>query len=179
VLELKRSPGAHVVVYQRAVAEESLLPMLRDLPYQFRVFGASRNEVAGNIHLRTFSGSAFLEDLRTARAVISGGGFSLMSEAVSLRVPMLSVPIGRQFEQELNARYLKELGYGSWTDRLEPRAIVGFLEQTDEFERNLSTYEPRDNRMVLGCLDELIARIAAGKKRPKRLEARALGSYRD
>jgi hypothetical protein len=92
---------------------------------------------------------------------------------------MLSVPIEKQFEQELNARYLKELGYGSWTDKLEPRAIARFLERTEEFEKNLSTYQPRDNRMVLDCLDELVARVAAGKKRPKRLEARALGSYRD
>lgn len=65
-----------------------------------------------------FSGEGFLDDLRTARAVIAGGGFSLMSEAVSLEEPMLSIPIEDQFEQDLNARYLEQLRYGAWTRKL-------------------------------------------------------------
>jgi uncharacterized protein (TIGR00661 family) len=178
ILEAKREPGAHVLVYQR-VREKDLVPMLRSLPYDFRVYGASNDEDLGNVRLRAFSGPGFLADLRTARAVVSGGGFSLMSEAVSLRVPMLAVPIEKQYEQELNARYLKELGYGSWTRKLSASAVSEFLARTDEFQKSLSSYERRDNKVVLSCLDELVARVAAGKKRPKRLETEALGSYRD
>ncbi len=37
-----------------------------------------------------------------------------MSEAVSIGVPLLSIPVEGQFEQELNARYLGRLGYGAW-----------------------------------------------------------------
>ena len=39
------------------------------------------------------SETGFVDALRTARAVIATGGFSLMSEAVHLRVPMLAVPL--------------------------------------------------------------------------------------
>ena len=177
ILEAAREPGDHVVVYQRAIPEKDLVPMLRKLPYDFRVYGATKEEVHGNVGLRAFSGAGFLEDLRTAKAVISGGGFSLMSEAVSLRVPMLAVPIESQYEQELNARYLKELGYGSWTRKIGLGAISEFLERTAEFEKSLSYYERRDNRIVLSCLDELVSRIAAGKKRPNRLETKALRSF--
>jgi UDP:flavonoid glycosyltransferase YjiC (YdhE family) len=92
---------------------------------------------------------------------------------------MLSIPIENQYEQELNARYLKELGYGSWTRKISASAISEFLEHTSELEKSLSAYERRDNRIVLSCLDELIARVAAGKKRPKRLETKALGSFGD
>ena len=177
VVEAARSPGAHVVVYQRAIAEKDLVSMLRKLPFDFRVYGASKDEDRGNVRLRAFSSVGFLEDLRTARAVISGGGFSLMSEAVSLRVPMLAVPIEKQYEQELNARYLKEMGYGSWARKISASAISDFLERTDEFQKALASYERRDNRIALSCLDELVARVAAGKKRPKRLATEALGSY--
>ena len=31
---------------------------------------------------------------------------------------MLSIPIEDQFEQDLNARYLEQLGYGAWTRKL-------------------------------------------------------------
>ena len=182
ILEALREPGKHVVVYQRVIPEKDLLSMLRKLPCDFRVYGSATDEVVENVRLRAFSGAGFLEDLRTAKAVISGGGFSLMSEAVSLRVPMLAIPIEKQYEQELNARYLKELGYGSWTRKISASAISGFLERTDEFEKALSSYEPRDNRILLSCLDELIARVAAGKKRPKRpkkLDTKALGSFGD
>jgi uncharacterized protein (TIGR00661 family) len=176
VVDAVRAPGEHVVVYQRVIPKKVLLPMLRKLPFEFRVYGSAKNEEAGNVRLREFGGAGFLEDLRTARAVIAGGGFSLMSEAVSLRVPMLAVPIERQYEQELNARYLEELGYGSWTRKLETGVISDFLERTDEIQKSLSSYERKDNRILFSCLDELIERVASGKKRPKRLETKAMGS---
>lgn len=102
-----------------------------------------------------------------------------MSEAVSLGVPMLAVPIENQYEQELNARYLQELGYGSWTRKLGLSVLAEFLERTAEFEKALTGYERRDNRVVLACMEELVSRVAAGKKRPKRLETKALGSFGD
>ncbi|HJS75099.1 MAG TPA: glycosyltransferase family protein [Vicinamibacteria bacterium] len=179
VVEAVRAPADHVVVYQRVIPEKEIVPMLRKLPFEFRVYGAMKEDTAGNVRLRRFSGPGFLEDLRTARAVIAGGGFSLMSEAVSLRVPMLAVPIEKQYEQELNARYLKELGYGSWTRELDAGAITRFLERTGEIQKSLASYERTDNRILLACLDELIARVKAGEKRPKRLETKAMGSYGD
>jgi uncharacterized protein (TIGR00661 family) len=177
VLKAAREPGEHVVVYQRAVAERDLLTLLGKLPFEFRVYGAAKEDRVGNVLLRPFSGDGFLEDLRTARAVIAGGGFSLMSEAVSLGVPMLAVPITGQFEQELNSRYLTRLGYGAWARNLEIAAVRDFLEKTDEFARSLSRYPRQDNRLLFACLDEIVARVAGKKKRPKRLESKSMGSY--
>jgi uncharacterized protein (TIGR00661 family) len=179
VLEAAREPRDHVVVYLRALPKRDLVSLLKRFPQEFRVYGADEERETANLRLRPFSGKAFLEDLRTATAVIAGGGFSLMSEAVSLGVPMLSVPIEGQYEQELNARYLKELGYGSWTKRLGAGAVSEFLARTPDFARALAGYERRDNRIVLACLDELVERVSAGKKRPKRLSTRALGSFGD
>jgi uncharacterized protein (TIGR00661 family) len=130
-----------------------------------------------NVYFRPFSADGFLDDLRTARAVIAGGGFSLMSEAVSLGVPMLSIPIEGQFEQDLNARYLEQLGYGAWTRKLSEKAVRSFLEGTDEYCRRLSQYKKQDNRMLFDCVDELTHRVSKGKKRPTRLDAKCMGSY--
>lgn len=177
ILSAVRAPGSHVVIYQRAVEESVLLQILAKLPFEFRVYGSSKNLVSDNVALRPFSGDGFLEDLRTARAVIAGGGYSLMSEAVSLGIPMLAIPIEGQFEQELNARYLEQLGYGSWTRTLSEDAIRGFLEKTDDFSRSLSRYKRQDNGMLFDCLDELIDRVAAGERRPVRLESKSMGSY--
>jgi UDP:flavonoid glycosyltransferase YjiC (YdhE family) len=141
------------------------------------VYGADKERSVGNVSLRRFSAGDFLDDLRTAKAVIGGGGFSLMSEAVSLRVPMLAIPIEGQYEQELNARYLEKLGYGSWERKLGLHPIRSFLDRVPEFEESLKAYEPRDNAMLFACLDELIERVKKKKKRPTRLDTRAMGPY--
>jgi uncharacterized protein (TIGR00661 family) len=177
VTEAKREPGNHVLIYLRAASSKDMLTMLRKLPYDFRVYGLSDGESQGNVTLCPFSEAGFLDDLRTARAVIAGGGFTLMSEAVSLHVPMLSIPIEHQFEQELNARYLEELGYGAWFPSLRAAAVENFLAKTDAFAQTLETYERQDNAIVFSCVDELIERCGTGDKRPKQLRSKNMGSW--
>jgi UDP-N-acetylglucosamine:LPS N-acetylglucosamine transferase len=112
-----------------------------------------------------------VEDLRTARAVIASGGFSLMGEAVHLRVPMLAVPLEAQFEQEMNARWLEHLGYGERAATLDADRVAAFLARTDEHAHALQSYTPRDNSMLYACVDECLARAAAGEPRAKTLAA--------
>jgi uncharacterized protein (TIGR00661 family) len=173
----KREPQGHVLVYQTAATNSELLETLKKLPHEFRLYGMRRSAVEGNVTLRDFSETGFVEDLRTARAVLSGGGFSLLSEAVSLKVPCLSVPVEQQFEQELNARYLEHLKYGDWTHEFSGRAIERFLERLPEYDAALSALPSYDNSMLFACLDELIERRARGEKRPVRLDSPALGKW--
>jgi uncharacterized protein (TIGR00661 family) len=141
------------------------------------VYGLGREGSDGNVTLGPFSETRFLEDLRTARAVVCGGGFSLLAEAVSLGIPTLSIPVMGQFEQELNARYLDALGYGAWSRRFEGGAIAAFLERSDEYRATLGGGLPRGNGMLLACVDELLARIARGEKRPAVLDSPAMGKW--
>ena len=76
--------------------------------------------VEGNLEFRPRSNEGFVEALRTARGVVAGGGFSLLSEAVYLGKPVLSIPLRGQFEQLMNARYLERLGYGCARPRRPP-----------------------------------------------------------
>lgn len=177
ILAAQREPGEHVLVYQTSDQNEALVPTLQKLPYSFRVYGMGREGTEGNVTLCAFSETGFVDDLRTARAVVAGGGFSLMGEAVHLHVPMLSIPIRRQFEQGLNARYLEKLGYGSWSDHLDADVITAFLEKTDEYAHALSSYPSQDNTMMLTCVDELVRCVSLDEPRPNRLECNAMGKY--
>jgi uncharacterized protein (TIGR00661 family) len=177
VIEAKRVPGKHVLVYLRAVGADELAAILKKLPYPFRVYGTSGVKSEGNVKVCPFSETGFLDDLRRARAAIAGGGFSLMSEAVSLRVPMLSIPIEHQFEQELNARYLEDLGYGVRSRTLDSEAIAHFLARTDEYAHALESFTRHDNSMFLACVDELIERCGKGRKGPVSLETPAMGTW--
>ena len=179
ILAAHREPGAHVVVYQTAGADPDLVATLRQLPGEFRLYG--RHGAAGrdgNVTFQPFSETGFVEDLRTARAVVATGGFSLMGEAVHLGVPMLARPIQGQFEQEMNALYLRQLGYGDLTRTLSLESLGGFLERTGEFEQALRQY-PRqpDNGILFRCLGELLEDIREGRPAADHLRTPAMGAY--
>jgi uncharacterized protein (TIGR00661 family) len=152
ILAATREPREHVLVYQTAAANEALVPMLRTLPQRFVVYGMGKEGEEGNVALRAFSEAGFVEDLRTARAVLAGGGFSLMSECVHLRIPLYAVPIDGQYEQELNARYLEMLGYGAWARRFERDAVAQWLRSAPVETR----YEPRGLDELHGVLGALL-----------------------
>jgi uncharacterized protein (TIGR00661 family) len=156
ILAAAREPGDHVLVYQTSAANELLLPMLRRLPGRFKVYGMGKEGVDGNVELRPFSEAGFIDDLRTARAVLAGGGFSLMSEAVHLGVPMYAVPIAGQYEQELNARYLESLGYGTWSERFEEDRIVDFLAHLP----TRTGYVRETNERTFSAVDRLLETVA-------------------
>ena len=157
ILAARREPGDHVLVYQTA-ANEALVPMLTSLPWRFRVYGMGREGEEGNVSFRAFSEAGFIDDLRRARAVLAGGGFSLMSEAVHLRVPMYSVPIDGQYEQEINARYLAMLGYGAWAQRFDPDEVAAFLEHAAA----TTGYRPESNARTFEALDTLLESAPRG-----------------
>lgn len=175
ILAARREPGEHVLVYQTAASNEALLPTLATLPYRFKVYGLGREGVRGNVELCAFSETGFVDDLRTARAVIAGGGFSLMGEAVHLHVPMLSVPLEDQYEQELNARYLAKLGYGAWFREIDADRIVSFLDHVDDYSEALESYPGWDNAMVLTCVDELLRHVELHEPAPNSLASPSVG----
>jgi uncharacterized protein (TIGR00661 family) len=153
------SRGEHVLVYQTSDTFRDLVPTLQRLPGRFLVYGLKRDAELGNVTLKDFSEAGFVHDLATCRAVLAGGGFSLMGEAVYLGKPMLSVPLKGQFEQTANALYLEKLGYGEYHRELSAKGIARFLEREPEYSKNLTGYRQDGNRMILQSLDRLIEEI--------------------
>jgi uncharacterized protein (TIGR00661 family) len=161
VLDAKRSRGDHVLVYQTSDSFTELVPTLQRLPGKFFVYGLNRDEQLGNVQLKSFSEAGFVDDLASSRAVITGGGYSLMGEAVFLGKPVYSIPLVGQFEQTLNALYLEKLGYGEYHRELDEGSIARFLVKAPDYEVSLKAHKQDRNRAILAALDELVARVAA------------------
>jgi uncharacterized protein (TIGR00661 family) len=159
ILDAKPETGEHVLVYQTSDSFRALIPTLQKLPQQFVVYGLKRDEDLGNVRLKPFSESGFVEDLRTARAVIAGGGFSLMGEAVFLGKPYYAVPIERQFEQTLNALYVEQLGYGEYRTDITEKSLRAFLSQTKTYAKNLRAHKQNRNVQIFTALHAIIERI--------------------
>jgi uncharacterized protein (TIGR00661 family) len=168
ILEARPERGEHLLVYQTSTSNRGLPRILEASGLPCVVYGVRRDiredVTEANLTYRPFSERGFIDDLRTARAVVAGGGFTLMSECVYLHKPMLSVPIAGQFEQVLNARYLDQLGYGLHAPELTGDVLKRFLLQLPFFEEKLAGYSQQGNALLLGKVDELLDRIAGSEK---------------
>ena len=87
-----------------------------------------------------------------------------MGEAVYLHRPMLAVPVRKQFEQVLNARYLEAEGYGLYAAEITSRRLGEFLERLPDFQRRLTDYHQDGNRDLLGKLDETLAAAVVARE---------------
>jgi uncharacterized protein (TIGR00661 family) len=166
--------GEHVLVYQTSASYVSMLDVLATLPDEFRVYGFIRPDApapkgepledgsvryAPNVRLCRFSERGFIDDLASARAVVTGGGFTLIGEAVYLGKPIYSVPITRHFEQIVSARYLSLLGYGEHHQRVTAEDLARFLTRADRYADALRAHVQDGNRALLSKLDHLLAEL--------------------
>jgi uncharacterized protein (TIGR00661 family) len=166
ILSANRRSGEHLLVYTTGEGNEGLAKTLGATGLPCRIYGMRRDlkheVVESKLHYRPFSEAGFIDDLASARAVIAGGGFTLMGEAVYLRKPMLAVPLGRQFEQVLNARYLQHEGFGRCADTLEdPVAVHSFLDAVPACEAKLASYGQDGNTAIYRAIDEFLETFSA------------------
>jgi uncharacterized protein (TIGR00661 family) len=167
IISARSEPGEHLLVYQTMTSNTALIEELRKSGIECRIYGFKRDLTGdvreGNLVFKPFSEAGFIDDLRTARAVVGGGGYTLMSEAVYLKKPMLSVPIGGQFEQVLNALYLQKLNYGMHAKALDGQVLGEFLERVDGCAKSLEGFTQDGNKVLLEKLDALLVEAAARK----------------
>lgn len=166
ILAARATTGDHLLVYQSADGNDTLVDTLQRTGLPCRIYGMRRglteDQVEGNVVFKPFSEGGFIDDLASARGVIAGGGFTLMGEAVYLHKPMLAVPIEGQFEQILNARYLQQLGFGRFAASLdEPAPIHDFIQALPACQEQLERYAQDGNSEVLRALDQQIAQLQA------------------
>ena len=163
--ESRHSEPMPVVTPPRTLSE-LIADALARTGLECRIYGMRRDlteeQVEGNLRFQPFSEDRFIDDLASCRAVIAGGGFTLMGEAVYLRKPMLAVPLGGQFEQVLNARYLELEGYGKHAERLGARTVLDFIAAIPGCEEKLSRYTQNGNTEILAELDAWLDKAAAG-----------------
>ncbi len=162
ILAARPTPGPHVLVYQSATTQSDLVGLLQQLPEQeFRVYGFNKEENHGNVQLRAFSEAGFIADLASSRAIITNGGFSLISEAVFLRKPICAVPIPAQFEQWLNAAEVEKMGYGRHFAAITAANIRVFLGGLPGFAGALVSYSQDGNAVLFANLDACLTGLEA------------------
>lgn len=156
VVATPATPGEHLLVYQTSEDHEALSGVLAGSGLECRIYGLRRDltedHVEGNLCFRPFDERRFIADLASARAVISGGSFTVMSECVYLHKPLLAVPVGGQVEQVVNARYLQRAGYGQTADFIDADVLARFIAAVPGCEERLARYAQDGNRVLFDAL---------------------------
>jgi len=86
--------------------------------------------------LRAPSRVGFLNDLANAGGVIGNAGFELASEALQLGKKLLLKPLGKQFEQGINAQTLLSMGAAHVMSYLNPNAMDDWLQSPQNKKLN-------------------------------------------
>ncbi|MEI6058468.1 MAG: glycosyltransferase family protein [archaeon] len=152
VIKLKPFYGDKILVYLTK-KDSHVLRILGRIKEKFVLYGYNKNFRKGNIEFKTKE--SFLKDLQGCKAIIASSGFSLMSEALYLKKPYLALPLKGQFEQVLNSLFLKESGFGDYSEKLKENEVKEFLENFESFCKNLKSYHP-SQKMLLGVLDRIL-----------------------
>lgn len=166
VRELAPSDGDHVLVYFTKGYDSFQEQLTRYPRERFVIYGAGREGSEGNCTWKAPSQEGFLADLASCKAVVATAGFTLMTEAMHLGKPYLALPMRGQFEQELNAHLLDELGYGvSGREAGEREEILpAFLYRLPELAARLDAYPREGEGPLFSRLDELVEDGGAGAR---------------
>ena len=127
ILELKGEEGKHILVYQTSASSINLMEELKEIDEEFILYGFDKDIKDENLTYRKFNEDQIYEDMKTAKAIILNGGFTMISEAIHLKKPIYSTPAKKNFEQILNGFYVDKLGYGEMHDDLNGENITGLI----------------------------------------------------
>jgi uncharacterized protein (TIGR00661 family) len=157
ILKLESTEEDHIIVYQTSKESVKLVKRLKALKDEkFIVYGFNKEEVDGNLTYKLFNEDVFYDDLASAKAVVCNGGFTFISEAITLKKPIYSVPAKGNFEQVLNGYYVQRLGYGEYHEVMSVNRLAKFLKKLPKYQERLSKVKKYNND---GIINELIYRI--------------------
>jgi len=152
VKKLKPKYDDKILVYLTK-KDKGILKILQGIDEKFVVYGYNKNKTKDNLEFKVKDG--FLRDLASCKAVIATAGFTLMSEAIYLKKPYFALPLKGQFEQTLNALFLKKAGFGEYSEEFNYEELVDFLSKLSKYKKKLKEYNPDYNELYK-VLDKVI-----------------------
>jgi len=160
ILNRKPFNGDHVLVYQTSDSNSKLIDILKSLDENFIIYGFDTEKDEENLKFKKFSEDKFIKYFESCKAVVANGGFTLMSEAIYLGKPVYTIPVKKQFEQTVNAVYLKKLGYGEFHEQISKESFEKFMSNLGSYRNALNSFEHDHNNKIFHDLDKIIAKYS-------------------
>ncbi|MCZ7646943.1 MAG: teichoic acid biosynthesis protein [Planctomycetota bacterium] len=162
VRDARPRDAGHLLVYLRRFGGPRVLGALKACGLPVRVYGLGAAPPDGALQFLPVDDRQFLDDLAACRALVSTAGNQLVGEALYLGKPVFALPEPRNYEQYINAHFLKASGAGDWTDfhAVEAARLRGFLGRLDFYQARIDRGKLDGNHATL----EAIGRNLNGKR---------------
>ncbi len=143
VKNLTTTTNNHLILYFTNMPQRDyLVETLKNFPnYNFFIYGYDEHFERGNCISKKRSTEGFLNDLASCKGIVASAGFSLISECMYLRKPMLLIPVTGQYEQIINAHYIDKLGIGIQGKKVDEETIGRFIETIEH-------PKPKDDKIL-------------------------------
>lgn len=151
----KKRYGKKILVYLTK-KDRGVIKILKNTKENFVIYSYNKFRKKGNLEFKTKE--SFISDLKNCKAIIGTAGFTLISEAIYLDKPYFALPLKGQFEQTLNALFLKKAGFGEYSESLTEREFENFLENLGKYKKKLQKYKP-DYRRLFKVLDSVLKKL--------------------
>lgn len=161
VLKLKPERRNFILVYLTK-PDKRILGILKKINEKFVVYGYNKEKKEKNLIFKK-NGREFVKDLANAQAVIASSGFTLISEAIYLKKPYFAIPLKGQFEQTLNALFIKQEKIGDFAEEPSVKEINNFILHLKEYERDLKKIKSKPNEAIC-VLDNVLEKLEKNRK---------------
>ncbi len=156
VLELKPVYSDNILVYLTK-PDDKLIEMIKNIPRKFIIYGFDKEKKEENVVYKK-TGQHFLQDLASCNAIIATSGFTLISEALYLKKPYFAIPLKGQFEQTLNALFLKNSRLGTFSENPTQKEIKEFLDNIESYRSKLKKHKMNPDE-IFTVLDRVLKEI--------------------
>jgi uncharacterized protein (TIGR00661 family) len=160
ILHARPVVGDFVLVYMRRFLRENLWQALQRCGRPVRIYGLGEHPSNGNLQFRQVDECNFIDDLIHCYAVVSNAGNQLVGESLYLKKPFLALPESGNFEQSINAHFVRQSGGGDAVPfrQIGPNQLQRFLERVPEYRRQIRSEAVAGNTEALeAILSELSA----------------------
>jgi uncharacterized protein (TIGR00661 family) len=113
VREEEVSNKGHYTVYLPAYDDKRLIKRLTEFSdITWDVFSKHNKKAftQKNVTIQPIENKAFVRSMAQSAGVLCGGGFETPAEALFLKKKLMVIPMKNQYEQQLNAELLREIG---------------------------------------------------------------------
>lgn len=113
VRDQKIANKGHYTVYLPAYDDKRLVKRLSEFKdVQWDVFSKHNKKTFKhkNVSIQPIDNEKFIKSMAESAAVLCGGGFETPAEALYMKKKLLVIPMKTQYEQQLNAAALKQMG---------------------------------------------------------------------
>ncbi len=166
ILEACPHHGDYLLVYLRKFCEENILDTLRKAGQPVKIYGLGAQPADGNLTFHPVDKVRFLDDLAGSQALISTAGNQLVGEALYLGKPVLAMPELNNYEQYINAHFLKQSGAGDWVemDAFSQEHLKYFLHRLDTYRASIDRERLNGNTLALKTIQRHL--VNRSRRRP-------------